>query len=76
MRSARLYLPVALCLLAIAAVVVTGSGDVVKGVLLIAAAAVAIGVLDVLFLRRGRPLAARDDEPADGGLEPEPRPRR
>lgn len=76
MRAARTYLPVALCLLAIAGVVASPESDLLKGVLLIAAAAVAIVVLDLLLLRRGaRPRPHHDDHAPDAPVEADP-PRR
>lgn len=75
-RAARIYLPVALCLLAIAGVAAAPESDLLKGVLLIAAAAVAIVVLDVLLLRRGvGPRPHHDDSPVDPPVQADP-PRR
>lgn len=63
MRSARLYLPVVLCLAVIAAVVLTSSADGLEGLLLIAGAALAIAVLDLFSRRAGKP-------PGDAGAPP------
>lgn len=54
MRRAWLYLPVAVSLAAIAAVVLTETSDRVAGLLLIAGAALAIGVFDLLSRRGDR----------------------
>lgn len=53
MRRAAVYLPVAVSLAAIAVVALTPTSDVVAALLLIAGAAAAIGLLDLLA-RRGR----------------------
>ena len=65
MRSARLYLPVVVCLVVIAIVALTSSADGFEGLLLIAGAVLAIGVLD-LFSRRG------GKRPDDRGAPPGP----
>lgn len=71
-RSLRLYLPIAVCLAAIAGVVLTSNAHGLEGLLLIAGALLAIAVLDLFSRRAGRvgDDAAADDRP------PPPPPRR
>lgn len=76
MRTARLYLPVAVCVAVVAVVVVTRSAAGLEGLLLIAGAVLALGVLDLFSRRAGRtPHPRHGDPPADDGAPPEP-PRR
>ncbi len=66
MRSARLYLPIVVCLVVIAAVALTSSADGLEGLLLIAGAVLAIAVLDLFSRRAGK---TRDDRSAPPGPE-------
>lgn len=64
MRRASLHLPILISLGVIAAVVLMRTSDTVAGLLLMAGAAAAIGVFDVLTRRGGRSTdrtAAPDD---------------
>lgn len=76
MRRAWLHLPVLVSLAAIAAVALTRTSDGVAGLLLIAGAAIALGVLDLLFRHGARAQARKAEPPVDGSGEPDPPARR